>query len=217
MCKGNERGKHKVMIKEGVVFELHRRLLLLATSRHRKVWKSLMDECRLQEANIKIDDFKVSTLPVMYHLVYVFMHLYFHLITSGVGIRQLCDMAVLLKRGEQEGIDWLRVIRIVDTLGCLKAFRAVLACCVEALGLSVEVPVVLRDSDYRWGRLIYRRIMRGGNFGCELRRVQSAGWLHRLETAWLVLGNVIRFRWLILEMLSFFGHSTSLAQVSKST
>lgn len=196
VCEGNERGKHKVMINEGVVFELHRRLLLPATLRHRREWLSFVRELQQHGENVMIDNCCVCTLPVAYHLVYVFMHLFFHLITGGVGMRQLCDMAVLLKRGDEENIDWQMVVGKVAALGCLKAFRAVVACCVVRLGLPIALPVGLRDSDYRWGERVYRRMMSGGNFGCGRRRVRSYGWLHRLETGWMVLGNVLRFWWL---------------------
>ena len=198
MWKGNERGKHKVLVREGVVFELHWRLLIPAFPWHRREWDSIIDKCWQQETGVIINSRWVGTLPMIYHMMYVFMHLFYHLITSGVGLRQLCDVAVLLKRCDETGVDWQKVIKMVETLGYLKAFRAVLACCFKSLGLAVAVPVVLQDSDYRWGARIYRRMMKGGNFGLEQRWIRSAGWLHRMETAWIMWRNMIQFGWLVL-------------------
>lgn len=198
MCKGNERGKHKVFVRESVMFELHWRLLIPAFRWHRREWDLLIDKCSQQEKSVKINSCCVSTLPLIYHIMYVFMHLIYHLITNGVGLRQLCDVAILLKRGDEEGVDWQKIIRTVEALGYLKAFRAVLACCNKSLGLAVAVPIILQDSDYRWGARIYHRMMKGGNFGFGLRWIQSAGLLHRLETAWIVWGNMMRFGWLVL-------------------
>ena len=191
-CKGNEKGKHQVMVRGGVVLELHRNLLLLATPRHRRAWQSFVSAMLQDETYVVINGCQVRTLPLYGHLVYVFMHLYFHLITSGVGLRQLCDLAILLQRGVEECVDWERILSVAHSLGCSAAFRAVVACCVDVLGVS-SLPIALSRQDHRWGRRVFREILRAGNFGCSRRVVHTVGCLHRVETAVMVVRNSLLF------------------------
>ena len=192
-CKGNEKGKHQVMVRGGVVLELHRNLLLLATPRHRRAWESFVCAMRQDNAYVIINGCELRTMPLYGHLVYVFMHLYFHLITSGVGLRQLCDMAILLQKGTDECVDWEKVMAAVTSFGCGAAFRAVVACCVDELGVTTSLPIMLSKEDHRWGKRVFRNILRAGNFGCAQRVIRTPGRLHQIETAVMVIRNSLSF------------------------
>ncbi len=190
--RGHEKGKHQIFLKDGVVFEFHHHLLQLATPWHRRCWESYLKETGQGDV-VTINGCCVRTLPLCHHLVYVFLHLFFHLITSGVGMRQLCDMAILLRRCYEKGVDWQEVTTIMESLGCTRAFHAVLACCVLFLGVSVNLPVILQQKDFWWGERIFQNIMRGGNFALYQRRVSSDGLLHRMETAWMIMRRTFDF------------------------
>lgn len=192
-CKGYEKGKHQVMVRGGVVLELHRNLLLLATPRHRRAWQSFVSAMLLDDTDVVINGCQVRTLPLYGHLVYVFMHLYFHLITSGVGLRQLCDLAILLQRGVKGCVDWEKVMTAVTSFGCSAAFRAVVACCVDELGVTASLPIMLSKEDHRWGKRVFRNILRAGNFGCARRVIRTPGRLHQIETAVMVIRNSLSF------------------------
>lgn len=192
-CKGYEKGKHQVMVRGGVVLELHRNLLLFATPRHRRAWQSFVSAMLQDDTDVVINGCQVCTLPLYGHLVYVFMHLYFHLITSGVGLRQLCDLAILLQWGVKECVDWEKVMTAVTSFGCGAAFRAVVACCVDELGVTASLPIMLNKEDHRWGKCVFRNILRAGNFGCARRVFRTPGRLHQIETAVMVIKNSLSF------------------------
>lgn len=74
----------------------------------------------------------VATIEPAVHALYVFLHLYHHLVEVGVGLRQFCDLAMLLK----EDIDRNVLMKHLKVLGMERAFRACGYILTEYLGME---------------------------------------------------------------------------------
>ena len=90
-------GKHVEFEVNSVVFELHEKLSRLATRKHQEYWDQMIDNAILEGTDtVTIAGKEIKTLSATYNALYIFVHLFYHMTASGVGLRQLCDWAMVL-------------------------------------------------------------------------------------------------------------------------
>ncbi len=193
-------GKHVEFEVNNVVFELHEKLSRLATRKHQEYWDQMIDHAILEGTDtVTIAGKEIKTLSATYNALYIFVHLFYHMTASGVGLRQLCDMMKSLSPTlpHREGvskIDKERLEEILKELGYLKAYKAMGAFLVEYLGLpEEEFPFTLTEKDRKWVETIKKNILKRGNFGRTGRKVKKLGVLHSMETGYLNMAQTITF------------------------
>ena len=82
-----------------MVFELHNKLSRLATRKHQEYWDQMIDNAILKGTDtVNINGKNIKTLSATYNAMYIFVHLFYHMTASGVGLRQLCDWAMVLNK-----------------------------------------------------------------------------------------------------------------------
>lgn len=162
-------GKHVEFEVNGVVFELHNKLSRLATRKHQAYWDQMIDNAILEGTDtVMINGKEIKTLSATYNAMYIFVHLFYHMTASGVGLRQLCDWARVLAQSafqdssskfqvknvndnvnanlnpnkksslNREGRGGSPIGRSLKELGYFKAYKAMGAFLVEYLGLPEE-------------------------------------------------------------------------------
>lgn len=193
-------GKHVEFEVNNVVFELHEKLSRLATRKHQEYWDQMIDHAILEGTDtVTIAGKEIKTLSATYNALYIFVHLFYHMTASGVGLRQLCDMMKSLSPTlpHREGvskIDKERLEEILKELGYFKAYKAMGAFLVEYLGLpEEEFPFTLTEKDRKWVETIKKNILKRGNFGRTGRKVKKLGVLHSMETGYLNMAQTITF------------------------
>ena len=193
-------GKHVEFEVNNVVFELHEKLSRLATRKHQEYWDQMIDHAILEGTDtVTIAGKEIKTLSATYNALYIFVHLFYHMTASGVGLRQLCDMMKSLSPTlpHREGvsiIDKERLEEILKELGYFKAYKAMGAFLVEYLGLpEEEFPFPLTEKDHKWVETIKKNILKRGNFGRTGRKVKKLGVLHSMETGYLNMAQTITF------------------------
>ena len=193
-------GKHVEFEVNNVVFELHEKLSRLATCKHQEYWDQMIDNAILEGTDtVTIAGKEIKTLSATYNALYIFVHLFYHMTASGVGLRQLCDMMKSLSPTlpHREGvskIDKERLEEILKELGYLKAYKAMGAFLVEYLGLpEEEFPFTLTEKDRKWVETIKKNILKRGNFGRTGRKVKNLGVLHSMETGYLNMAQTLTF------------------------
>ena len=176
-------------------------------SRMQKWFKEMMD---LQCSNVVVlpDGYGEITVPTMsFNVIYILSHLYRHVFTEGIGLRQLIDYyyvvisdkllvindELLVISDELLGInDELLVAndellgirdslqRELKYLGLWKFAGAVMYVLHETLGLPEEK--MIAPVDVNEGRFLLAEIMQGGNFGqydTRLGSKKDEGKIHR--------------------------------------
>ena len=153
-------------------FSIHNR-------RIRKRFKEVMD---LQCSNVVTlpDGYGEITVPTMnFNVIYILSHLYRHVFTEGIGLRQLLDYYYVLINDELLVIrDTLH--RELKYLGLWKFAGAVMYVLHETLGLPEEK--MIAPVDVKEGKFLLAEIMQGGNFGqydTRLGNKEDEGKLHR--------------------------------------
>lgn len=179
--------------RNGVVYELHTYLITFGSSRNAKYWNKLIERSWNERCYVDVQGLKVRILPPTIYAVYVFLHLFFHFLREGVGLRQFCDWAVMLHHYSNE-IDVATVGQILSELDMLKAYKAFGSVVVHTLGLPPDkFPYCLDQKDRKWGEKIVDDVMKGGNFGKNNHTVKHVGLKFKLETASVAFRNIFTY------------------------
>ena len=210
-------GKHVEFEVNGVIFELHNKLSQLATQKHQAYWDQMIDHAIQEKTDtINILGKEIHTLSATYNALYIFVHLFFHMTASGLGLRQICDWARVLAQSafqvssdlseveatpsmtsskfQVNKIDANRLEDILKELGYFKAYKAMGAFLVKYLGLPEDkFPFPLTEKDWKWVNTIKKNIIKNGNFGRSRRKIQKSGLLHSIESGWLILTQMLTF------------------------
>ena len=176
----------------GITYELHTRLIDFGCKKHQSLWKDIIAREWTQKYYVDIDGVKVRTLSPTVNAVYLFLHLFFHLIREGVSLRQFCDWAIFLHR-YHDAIDKQQLAEIIKSLDMQNAYKAFGSILVDELGLpESEFPLTLTDEDRRRKKGILDDVFRGGNFGKLNHQAKSAIGF-KIETMRMAIRNSIRY------------------------
>ena len=140
-------------------------------SRMQKWFKEVMD---LQCSNVVTlpDGYGEITIPTTsFNVVYILSHLYRHVFTEGIGLRQLLDYYFvvmmwhtdLTNLTDSDSADLAALQRELKRLGLWKFAGAVMYVLHEVFGLEEDMMIVPMNE--KEGMFLLDEIMRGGNFG----------------------------------------------------
>lgn len=182
---------HDAFDYKGVSFEMHHTLTHFYNTNKDNYWKTILSEAPRHSLNINGCD--VSTLHPTIHSLYIFLHLYHHLLELGVGLRQFCDWAMILHACKDD-IDHEAIKKHLKVFGMEKAYRACGAILVRDLGLPAnEFTYELTDYDMRYADKILDIVFYRGNMGHYNKRGGFHGWKHKLESTGIKLSHFIKF------------------------
>lgn len=148
--------------------------------RMQKWFKEVMD---LQCSNVVTlpDGYGEITVPTMnFNIIYILSHLYRHVFTEGIGLRQLIDYYFVLRNTDYNITNKAVLQRELKHLGLWKFSKAVMYVLHETLGLPEEK--MIAPIDVYEGKFLLAEIMQGGNFGqydTRLGSKENEGKLHR--------------------------------------
>ncbi len=158
--------------------------------RMQKWFEEVMD---LQCSNVVElpDGYGEINVPTLnFNVIYILSHLYRHVFSEGIGLRQLLDYYYVLVKSEERRMKSCTISegkanvtslqRELKHLGLWKFAGAVMYVLHEALGLPKEK--MIAPMDEREGKFLLEEIMRGGNFGQYDDRLgckDNEGKLHR--------------------------------------
>lgn len=149
-------------------------------SRMQKWFKEVMGEQCNHRVSLPDGYGEIHVPQVSFNVIYILSHLYRHVFTEGIGLRQLLDYYFVLVKWHTDltnltdsnkslpqmtqintDLDTLR--HELKYLGLWKFAQAVMYVLHEVFGLSEDR--MIAPMDEREGRFLLDEIMRGGNFG----------------------------------------------------
>ena len=149
-------------------------------SRMQKWFKEVMGEQCNHRVSLPDGYGEIHVPQVSFNVIYILSHLYRHIFTEGIGLRQLLDYYFVLVKWHTDltnltnsnnslpqmtqintDLDALR--HKLKYLGLWKFAQAVMFVMKEVFGLSEDR--MIAPMDEREGRFLLAEIMRGGNFG----------------------------------------------------
>lgn len=135
-------------------------------------------ETEIQTTTMVEEGFR--TPSVRFALVMQLAHIQRHFLSSGVGLRQVCDYYWLLR--EASGEDRREVKALLGRLGLRHVAGALMWVLREVLLLDKQLMV--GEPDARRGEMLLREIMAGGNFGQYAALERDGLWRRLAGSKW---------------------------------
>lgn len=187
--------KHDSFSYRGIRFEMHYQMETFGAGKHQRYFSALVDK---EIKDGRLGHFCVSTgveVPMLspeVDLILVFKHMFNHLIGEGVGLRQVTDVAVLIRAyAPTLSISALR--EHLQNIGYLKAFDAMVALVGRYYNVSWDAyGDYLSSKDFRMADMLMADIMKNGNFG-RMDYKHRSGWKKRMETTCRFFANCMKY------------------------
>lgn len=190
----NNSAKHIEFKMNGVQYEMHSKLTEFSYGKHQEYWERILEkDIRENNCFVRINDTDVPVLSPTLNALYIFCHIFYHLIINGIGLRQFCDLALFLDRHNKD-IDRGMLDKHQRNLGLKKAFTAVGYILVEKLGLSADkFPYTITDRDRRVGKRMLKSIDEDANWASGKHHVKRKGLLHSIETGYICFMQSMKY------------------------
>lgn len=178
-----------------IAYEMHKTMVSLASPSHRRYWDTVvMPDIISHPWTVSINGYEVPTLAPTYNILYVFVHIFEHLILDGIGLRQFCDLFYLLKTYDLSKADCIILKTHLDGLGLSSAFTKVCAVLIDYLGLPEKyVPIPVTERDHNEGKALMKNIICRGNFGHNVSYRSKSETFHGIEHLGRVLAQSFKF------------------------
>lgn len=175
-----------------VAYEMHRMLVSFSTKKHLKYWENeVVPSIWNNVAYATVNGYEVPTLPLEINLLYVFIHIFEHLISDGVGLRQFVDWYYLMEVAGRSsaGSPTARNEEFVAVLeqhlkgvGLLKAYSGLGAILTDYLRMPEDkFPFEISEDDHRQAAKLMKNILEMGNFGHNVEYTQNKGVIHGIQ------------------------------------
>lgn len=158
----------------GVHCDHHKRLFDVFSPFNLSFLKNLQKKYRSDQETVEVGGQTVSILAPELQMVQVNVHIFKHLLSSGIGLRQLCDAAVLYM-AYLDRVDKDQIEMIYKRIGVLNWIHVLHGVLVEYLGLPLEsLPFPYPNTNHvDW---MMNEIWSSGNFGRNDKRyMEKAG------------------------------------------
>ncbi len=160
----HENGKHVSLKIRSQEVELHQWTDNMS-SRSKKAFRLWTEEALMHNSQkIIINKTQVRIPPVTYNVFYVFYHLYRHFMSSGVGLRQFCDLARLIHT-QFDSIDQNCLKGKLKEYHLCKPWDLVMGILVYDLGLMENKAIFYSGDNEKARKRMTDMVMHEGNFG----------------------------------------------------
>lgn len=163
---------------------------------------------------------KILLPELTYNAFFLFYHIYGHYLSSGVGLRQICDFSLFLDRNSDK-IDKEKLYSILKAYKLVENWETFGSVLVNYIGLESDKFPFYKNLNSKYPNRIIKAIVYDGNFGeySPLKQCKSDRYIYRK------LYNGIRFHFWIIKkyreipkgVVSFYINSlrSSLLQIFK--
>ena len=162
-----ETEQHFSFTLDGVTVELHRiasRIYTPVRNRRFQHWVAEQLEHSPERRTLTVGDTDITLPPYEFDAIFIFYHAWRHYITGGIGLRQLCDWAMIFY-SHSDNIDRKRLVENLRRFGMTKGWKLFACIAVKYLGVPAD-KIPLYDPGYMpRAEKILEEIVEGGNFG----------------------------------------------------
>jgi len=198
--------KHFAFFVNGTEIELHYQMCRFENKQLQRRLQEIIDEefGRSPACLVKIGEAEIETVPPTLAVLHQLMHITRHLLEAGVGLRQICDLALYVDKHLWE-IDTERLSGYLHELQLEKVTEALGSLMVNCMGLDSSKWALGLNDQYL--NFLIREIFDGGNFG--KRRTEFQHQVKGIKRKWLsmryFLQRCLRYRHLLpKESRSYF-------------
>lgn len=200
---------HSTFERKGLTIELHFALQKLQHIPYYRCLQRITSEAfdqRETPATMNIGDYDVAVLPPELNVLLLTVHAFNHVVSGGLGLRQVVDWQVVLS-ATAETLCWEKLLSWLEATGMRRMFEVLAYLNVTRLGMDESIfsahGLAIRSERVRGlGEKLLRWIETCGNFGKEMDL--GEGSVRFVRYYGLFLRNLVRFfRLCPLEMLAW--------------
>lgn len=185
--------------KQGLVFEIHPQTIPFILPKEKVALENIELPAMTNAEEFDFEGYRFRMPEASFNLLFVFMHAWEHFISTGVGMKHLADLAILVAERQKGGrIDRqigeeVTLLSSLSTLNLKEPWLVMGYVVVKAFGLKKEQWPGYEDSRRirRLGERLYKRIMKEG---LTRHKTQDTG--HKTLNKWIgkiwTLGDRIR-------------------------
>ena len=168
-----------------VTYEMHNQITMFCYPPHQRYWKNVvMPEILSHPYYVKVNGTDIPTLAPTYNALFIFVHIFQHLIADGIALRQFSDWARVLKVQHDE-IDVAVLERHLKGIGLYKAYSGLGVLLTDLLGLDPDYfPFTITKNDHERLPALWKNMLERGNFGHNVKYKTKHMMAHGLEHIW---------------------------------
>ncbi|MDE6278459.1 MAG: nucleotidyltransferase family protein [Paramuribaculum sp.] len=160
-------GIHFTFKMRGVQIEIHRLASRMSSPfRNRRFQNWIVEQLEYSPDRriLTLDNTDITLPSYDFDAIFIFYHAWRHYIMGGIGMRQLCDWAMIFHT-HAEDIDIPKLKHHIQRFGIIKEWQLFACIAVNHLGVPKD-KIPLYDPSYsEKSEKIFQEIMDGGNFG----------------------------------------------------
>lgn len=157
-------------------------------STNKRLQKFFQEKAEKQFLNVD-EELEFAHTTIDFDLVYSMVHIYRHIFSEGIGLRQLVDYYYILKRSteeqRQDAYDVLKSLKMKSFVG------GIMWILMECFGINIKYS--LCPTNERHGKFLLSEIMIAGSFGHFDDRTKQVSKDKKFERGFVQLGRNLRF------------------------
>lgn len=160
-----------------IIVELHGHIGMKVSRQFNRTFPQWMQRCVDGEECVRKKAGATHIIympPYRFDAIFIFAHAINHYMTSGVGLRQICDWMCFLVKNHDK-IDQKLLEQDLEELGLAKFWKMFGAMAVHCLGMKKELMPLYDDTFRGKDERLLRHIFTTGNFGYLQRKKQQVG------------------------------------------
>ena len=177
--------KHYNFVFGDTVLEMHRISMDFHHPRDRRYYEGLEDKYLTKDGpSFELNDIRITTPDETFNVFFTFLHAWHHFMETGMNMKQVCDVAVLL-HAKRDTIDRVQLKEMLTKLHLMEVWQLLMYIIVQYLGLSqAEAPFYTEGCKKR-AELLFERILKEGS-SRQTEKINAEGASY-LKRKWLTL------------------------------
>ena len=162
-AEDDEDRKHYNYVFPDALLEMHRISMGFAHPWDRHYYEQLEEQCLTKEGpSFEIAGLNVTMPEETFNVFFTFLHAWHHFIETGMNMKQLCDVAVLL-HAKRDAIDRVQLKEMLKKLHLMEVWQLIMYILVQYLGISKDDAPFYTEASKERADLLFKRISQEGS------------------------------------------------------
>lgn len=162
-AEDDEDRKHYNYVFPNALLEMHRISMEFAHPKERRYYEQLEEMYLTKDGpKFELEGLTITTPEESFNVFFTFLHAWHHFIETGMNMKQLCDVAVLL-HAKRDVIDRERLKEMLTKLHLMEVWQMIMYIIVQHLGLSQEETPFYSEQCKNCAELFFSRVLLEGS------------------------------------------------------
>ena len=155
--------KHYNLDFDNTAIETHRISMAFAHPKDRRYYEQLEERCLTKDGpKFEIEGLEVTMPEETFNLFFVFLHAWHHFIETGMSMKQLCDIAILL-HAKRETINHKQLHEMLRKLSLFEVWQLIMYIMVHHLGVPQEDCPFYIEKCSKQAEQLFEQILKEGS------------------------------------------------------